>query len=128
MECCDKARVGKQLGLGVGAAAACAGVMAYAVRSPRSDLFGPSVWHGPRDLRAVALTFDDGPSESTPEILAELDRYRARATFFQCGLNIRRLPDIAREVFAAGHEIGNHSYTHPLLSLRSAGLIDEEFS
>src|SRR5947208_9199513 len=88
--------------------------LAYAVRSPRSDLFGPSVWHGPRDLRAVALTFDDGPSESTPEILAELERYRARATFFQCGLNIRRLPDVAREVFAAGHEIGNHSYTHPL--------------
>ena len=91
MQCCDKARAAKQLGLGVGAAAACAGVMAYAVRSPRSDLFGPSVWHGPRDLRAVALTFDDGPSESTPEILAELERYRARATFFQCGLNIRRL-------------------------------------
>jgi peptidoglycan/xylan/chitin deacetylase (PgdA/CDA1 family) len=102
--------------------------MAYAVRSPRSDIFGPSVWHGPRDLHAVALTFDDGPSESTPEILEVLDRYRARATFFQCGLNVNRLPDVSREVFAAGHEIGNHSYTHLLLSLKSPGLIEEEFT
>jgi peptidoglycan-N-acetylglucosamine deacetylase len=123
MDCSTRSRVATTLALGIGGAAA----FAYAVRSPRSSIFGPSVWHGPRDRRAIALTFDDGPSESTPEILELLDRYNAKATFFQCGLNVRRLPEISRAVLAAGHEIGNHSYTHLLLSLRSAGIIGEEF-
>ncbi len=127
MACCDKA-VARQVALGMGVAAAGVAAFGYAVRSPKSDVFGPSVWRGPLDRPAVALTFDDGPSESTPEILKLLHRHGARATFFQCGLNVRRLPEIAREVFAAGHEIGNHSYTHLLLSLKRAGIIDEEFS
>jgi peptidoglycan/xylan/chitin deacetylase (PgdA/CDA1 family) len=75
----------------------------------------------------VALTFDDGPSEATPAILEILERHRAPATFVQCGMNVRRLPEIARTVARAGHEIGNHSHTHLLLSLRPAGLIEEEF-
>ena len=124
MPCCDKARVA--LAATVCAAGAAAG--AYAVRSPRSGIFGPSVWHGPRDQAAIALTFDDGPSESTPEVLEILNRHGARATFFQCGLNVRRLPEITRDVLAAGHEIGNHSYTHLLLSLKSPSIVDEEFS
>jgi peptidoglycan/xylan/chitin deacetylase (PgdA/CDA1 family) len=128
MPCCDKARAARSVTLGMGMVAAGAAGMAYAVRAPRSDLFGPSVWRGPADRAAIALTFDDGPSESTPEILEVLDRHRARATFFQCGLNVRRVPDVSRQVFAAGHEIGNHSYTHLLLAMRSAGLIEEEFA
>ena len=107
----------------VGGAAA----LAYAVRAPRSSLFAPSVWRGPCDKPAVALTFDDGPSESTGSILEILERHRAAATFFQCGLNVRRLAPVAREVADTGHEIGNHSYTHLMLSLRAAGIIEEEF-
>jgi peptidoglycan/xylan/chitin deacetylase (PgdA/CDA1 family) len=118
----------KQVALGAGIAAAGAAALAYTARSPRSDFFGPSVWRGPQDRPAIALTFDDGPSESTPAILDLLDRHRARATFFQCGLNVRRLPDVSRAVLAAGHEVGNHSYTHLLMSLKPAGIIDEEFS
>ena len=102
--------------------------MGWAVRAPRSSVFGPSVHRGPRDRRAVALTFDDGPSESTPELLDLLDRYHVPATFFQCGLNVRRLPETTRAVRAAGHEIGNHSYTHLLLSLQSCTVIEEEFA
>jgi peptidoglycan/xylan/chitin deacetylase (PgdA/CDA1 family) len=117
-----------QAALSAAAVAAGVGGFAYAVRAPRSDVFGPSVWRGPRDRPAVALTFDDGPSESTPDILDVLDRYRARATFFQIGLNVRRLPDVSRQVFAAGHEIGNHSYTHLLLAMRAAGMIEQEFT
>jgi peptidoglycan/xylan/chitin deacetylase (PgdA/CDA1 family) len=128
MDFYDKSRVARKLTLGIGVAAAGAAAFAYAVRSPRSRVFGPSVWHGPRDRRAIALTFDDGPSESTPGILDLLDRYRAPATFFQCGLNVRRLPEIARAVRAGGHEIGNHSYTHLLLAMRSPGMIEEEFA
>jgi len=111
--------------LALGAAAAAA---AWAVRSPRSSVFGPSVYRGARDRRSVALTFDDGPSESTPQILELLARYSIPATFFQCGLNVLRLPDISTAVRAAGHEIGNHSHTHLLLPLAPRGIIEEEFA
>ena len=63
--------------------------------------------------KSIALTFDDGPSESTPDLLDYLDKEGIAATFFQCGMNVKRLPHIAGQVAAAGHEIGNHSYSHP---------------
>jgi peptidoglycan/xylan/chitin deacetylase (PgdA/CDA1 family) len=75
---------------------------------------------------AVALTFDDGPSESTPELLAILDRHSVRATFFQCGIHAERLPAVARAVSTAGHQIGNHTYSHPRLWLRSPAFIAAE--
>jgi peptidoglycan/xylan/chitin deacetylase (PgdA/CDA1 family) len=108
------------------AAALSAGVLAYAVRVPSCSVLAPSVHRGSGARPAIALTFDDGPSESTPELLEILARYRAPATFFQIGANVRRLPQIAREIAAAGHEIGNHTDTHPLLALKSPGFIDRE--
>src|SRR5579863_2803349 len=96
-----------------GAACAAAGFMAWAVRGRSARVLAPSFWRGPAGRRAVALTFDDGPSESTPEILEILDHYKVPATFFQIGANVKRLPEIARAVREAGHEIGNHSHTHP---------------
>ncbi|MGA2214186.1 MAG: polysaccharide deacetylase family protein [Bryobacteraceae bacterium] len=105
-----------------------AGVLAYAVRVPSCTLLAPSVHRGASTRPAIALTFDDGPSEATPELLEILARERAPATFFQIGANVRRLPAIAREVAAAGHEIGNHSDTHPLLALKSPGFIDRELA
>ncbi len=110
---------------GVGVAAGC---MAWAVRGRSSAVFGPSVWHGPRDRRRLALTFDDGPSESTSEVLGTLERYGARATFFQCGRNVRRLPEMARAVADAGHEIGNHGDSHARLWLRPASFIENEIA
>jgi peptidoglycan-N-acetylglucosamine deacetylase len=100
-------------------ASASAALMAWAVRGRSSAVFGDSLWRGPRGRRALALTFDDGPSESTPALLEVLARYRVPATFFQCGVNVERLPAIARAVYGAGHEIGNHSQTHPYLCFRS---------
>jgi peptidoglycan/xylan/chitin deacetylase (PgdA/CDA1 family) len=100
--------------------------LAWAVRGRSASVFGRSVWRGPRDRRAVALTFDDGPSESTPEILEILGTYGVTATFFQCGANVERLPQIAREVAAGGHEVGNHTYSHPYLFLRSPDAIEAE--
>jgi peptidoglycan-N-acetylglucosamine deacetylase len=100
--------------------------MAWAVRGRASAVFAPGIWRGPADRRALALTFDDGPSEATPEILEILDRHRARATFFPCGANVERLPAIARAAASAGHEIGNHSYSHPYLFLRSPGAIEAD--
>jgi peptidoglycan/xylan/chitin deacetylase (PgdA/CDA1 family) len=110
------------------AAVLSAGVLAYAVRVPSCSLLAPSVHRGAATRPAIALTFDDGPSESTPELLQILARYRAPATFFQIGANVRRLPEVAREIVAAGHEIGNHSDTHPLLALKSPGFIDRELA
>lgn len=100
----------------------CAGAVAgaaWAVRGRSSAVFGPSVWRGPRHRKAVALTFDDGPSPSTPELLRVLAELGVRATFFQIGSNAAAYPEIARQVSAAGHEIGNHTMDHARLWLRS---------
>ncbi|HTP31991.1 MAG TPA: polysaccharide deacetylase family protein [Candidatus Acidoferrales bacterium] len=107
-------------------AAASAAWMAWAVRGRASSVFAPSIWRGPRDRRAVALTFDDGPSEATLEILEILARHKAAATFFVCGANVERLPEVVRAAARAGHEIGNHSHTHPYLFLRSPGDIEAD--
>ena len=105
--------------MAIGSLAAVAGGMAYAVRSPRSSLLAPSVYEGDSARRSIALTFDDGPSESTPAVLELLAQYGAHATFFQCGANVQRLPSIARAVAQNGHEIGNHTHSHPMLQFKS---------
>jgi cellulose synthase/poly-beta-1,6-N-acetylglucosamine synthase-like glycosyltransferase/peptidoglycan/xylan/chitin deacetylase (PgdA/CDA1 family)/spore germination protein YaaH len=62
----------------------------------------------------LALTFDDGPDDVyTPEILDELQRLDARATFFVVGQNVERYPDVVRRMYEEGHEIGNHTFSHP---------------
>src|ERR1051326_877558 len=101
-------------GLQIGAIGAAFAGMGWAVRGRASSVFGPSVWHGDRGRRSIALTFDDGPSESTPQILEILEDYGVPAAFFQCGANVERLPKVARAVRKAGHEIGNHSHSHAL--------------
>ncbi|HTW65353.1 MAG TPA: polysaccharide deacetylase family protein [Bryobacteraceae bacterium] len=113
--------------LGAAAVVSAAG-LTYAVRVPSCSWLAPSVSRGPSARRSIALTFDDGPSESTPELLELLARHRAPSTFFQIGANVRRLPQIAREVAAAGHDIGNHTETHPLLALKSGGFIYSELA
>jgi peptidoglycan-N-acetylglucosamine deacetylase len=105
------------LTLSIAGGAACAAFSAgmyYAAGVPSSQLFGPSLVHR-RDSegRAIALTFHDGPSETTPAVLDALSEARASATFFQIGSNARRLPDIARRVAQEGHEIASHTETHP---------------
>jgi peptidoglycan/xylan/chitin deacetylase (PgdA/CDA1 family) len=99
---------------------------AWAVRGRSSGLFGANVWRGPSTRRAIALTFDDGPSESTPRLLELLAHANARATFFQCGANADRLPAFARESSGAGHEIGNHTYSHAKLYLKGSALVETE--
>ncbi len=103
-----------------------AGVSAWAVRAPRSSLLGPVIWRGPRDAKAIAFTFDDGPSEGTMELLDLLDQHQARATFFVCGVNVLRLPAAAREIVARGHEIANHTMTHQALYLQRRETIRRE--
>jgi peptidoglycan-N-acetylglucosamine deacetylase len=100
-----------------GAACAATALMAYAVRGRSSSLLAPSVYRGPSSRRAIALTFDDGPTESTPRLLDLLEDLPA--TFFVCGQNVERRPEILRSTAEAGHEIGNHTYSHQPLYFRS---------
>lgn len=103
-----------------------AGVLAYGARGRSAQLFCPSVWRGPKSRRVIALTFDDGPSESTLDLLSLLHTYGARATFFQLGHHVRRLPRVVRRCIEEGHELGNHSDRHHGLWLRSPRFIREE--
>jgi len=112
-----------ELAAGVAAALAAA---AYAVRGPSCQWLGPSIYRGPRNRAAIALTFDDGPSPGTPELLELLAQHEARATFFVCGLNVERYPQIVRAAVEAGHELGNHGYAHAHLWLRNPAFIYQE--
>lgn len=107
--------------------AAAAGGMAWAVRGRSSQVFGPSVWRARPGRKAIALTFDDGPTAATTAILRILESYGVAATFFQCGVNVLRAPDLSRAVAAGPHEIGNHSHTHPNFALKRPPYIMEEF-
>ena len=106
--------------------AAGAAFMSWAVRGRSSAVFAPSIWRARTERQAIALTFDDGPSESTPRLLEILAGHNVPATFFQIGANVDRLPEIARTVGQAGHLIGNHSYTHPLFCFRPPGFAFED--
>jgi peptidoglycan/xylan/chitin deacetylase (PgdA/CDA1 family) len=108
------------------ATAAAAGLLAWGVRGRSSTLLAPSVWRGPRGRRVLALTFDDGPSEQTPELLDLLALHGVPATFFAVGAHARRLPQVAQRVVAAGHELGNHTDTHARLYLRTPVFIRDE--
>jgi len=102
--------------------------MVWAVRGRSSSVFAPSFWRGEPGRKAIALTFDDGPSPGTPALLHLLAEYRIPATFFQIGANTVAWPEIARAVHAAGHEIGNHSQTHPNFALTRPSFIGGEFA
>jgi peptidoglycan/xylan/chitin deacetylase (PgdA/CDA1 family) len=73
-----------------------------------------------KERSAVLLTFDDGPEPAVTEaILDRLRRYHARAVFFSIGCNVERAGHLLDLVRRDGHEIGNHSFAHPLKSPRS---------
>ena len=88
---------------------------AAGMRVPRvvAPLFDSMTWRLPEtEGPAAALTFDDGPTGATPELLDALAASDARATFFLLGENVERRPDMAAAVVAAGHEVANHSWSH----------------
>ena len=70
-----------------------------------------------RSRKAVALTFDDGPNPNTTPIALELlKKYNAKGTFFMVGKAVAGNEEIIKQVVAEGHQIGNHSWSHPLLT------------
>lgn len=76
--------------------------------------------YGNAQGKQVVLTFDDGPdSNYTPKILDILAKYHVQATFFVVGENVEKAPALIQRMYQEGHEIGNHTYTHPNLSATS---------
>lgn len=91
------------------------------------QLLGNLVCHGTDERKRIALTFDDAPSERTSDaVLAVLAEKNVKATFFMIGENIERYPQAAQRIAAAGHEMGNHSYSHRRFLLRSPAFIARE--
>ena len=107
-------------------ALAIVGVLAYGLGSPRATLLAPALVRS-LDPHEVMLTFDDGPSVPyTGQILDILRSQGIKATFFLCGANAQRYPDLVRRIRDEGHEIGNHTWSHHYLYLASRVTIANE--
>ena len=112
---------------GLAAAGLLAGGYAYAANWPTSQIFGATVVSGPDAMdgtHRVALTYDDGPStRNTAALLDVLAERNVRATFFLIGEHVRKHPEMARRVAAAGHVLGNHTAMHPNLSRQNSARV-----
>ena len=101
---------------GLATGLAICGLWALCVFRPRSGIFGPVACRV--DGPGVLLTIDDGPHpEDTPAILDLLDEHQVKAVFFVIGDRVKEHPELAREIVARGHELGNHTMTHPQESM-----------
>lgn len=81
------------------------------------------------DEKKIALTFDDGPAgKMTDKYLAVLDEYDAKATFFLLGQWVNKYPEQAKNIAAAGHEVGSHSWAHHNLPTKDKEFIKEDFA
>ena len=106
------------MGVAAVTAAAAAG---YQSMAPTGQWYGRTLARLPGRGKRIALTYDDGPNDPhTLRLLEVLAKHEVRATFFIIGHFVRERPEIAREVARAGHVIGNHTFTHPLLIFESA--------
>jgi len=108
------------------AAVAAAG---YQTLAPTGQWYGKTFTGVPRGSRQLALTYDDGPNDPhTLRLLEVLGKHNVRATFFLIGCYVRQRPEIAREIVQAGHVVGNHTFTHPLLTLKSEREIKQQLA
>src|SRR6266852_1269096 len=111
------------LGYLIGAAAATvASAAGYQSMAPAGQWLGRTFKGLKRPSKQLSLTYDDGPNDPhTLRLLEVLAKHNVRATFFLIGRYVQQRPDIARELVKAGHVIGNHTFTHPLLTFKSTG-------
>ncbi len=97
-------------------------LLLYATLVPNCQWWGPVIRSFQTTQPEVWLTIDDGPSLAhTTQILELLDRFQARATFFVIGQRAEEYPHLITEILSRGHEIANHTYTHPSGSFWAAG-------
>lgn len=107
--------------------AACGLMVGLAAQSAQARVVdGNVIMDQPMRENLCALTFDDGPSVNTPHLLDMLEEYGIPATFFLLGNQAERHPDIVKRIIAEGHEVGNHSYSHPNLRVVSPARKEEE--
>lgn len=96
-------------------------------RSRTFQFFGEIVPRVETSQKVVALTFDDGPTEeATAEILAILDQYNVKATFFLIGAELEKNMNEGKRIVSAGHEVGNHSYSHSRMMFVSPSFVRNE--
>ena len=89
--------------------------------------FGKNIVRLNTDQRIVALTYDDGPNPPyTDQLLDVLAKHNVKATFFMIGNRIERHPETVRRVIAEGHQVGNHTYSHPLLGFLPPTYVQQE--
>jgi peptidoglycan/xylan/chitin deacetylase (PgdA/CDA1 family) len=99
----------------------------WACATPTSTFFRPVLVRGPQRGKRISLTFDDGPAgQFTEQVLDILRQQHVPATFFVCGKNVEEHPDLLRRIVAEGHEVGNHSYSHPYFFFKSRRRMVEE--
>lgn len=84
------------------------------IRSPKlaRKAFPSALWSVKSQEQVLYLSFDDGPTERTHEILSLLEKHQAKATFFCVGQNVQNNPASFNQIKAAGHQVGNHSFSH----------------
>lgn len=122
----NPAMLGATLSLAAAAAASAAG---YQSMAPTGQWYGRAFSRGPRGSKQLAFTYDDGPNDPhTLRLLEVLAKHSVQATFFMIGRYVQQRPDIVRDVVKAGHIVGNHTFSHPLLIFKSAGEIRSELA
>lgn len=114
---------------GAASLAAVAVTAGYQSMAPTGQWYGRTFTALARGTKHLALSYDDGPNDPhTFRLLEVLARHNVHATFFLIGGYVRRRPDIAGEIVKAGHIVGNHTFTHPLLTFQSETEIRKELS
>jgi peptidoglycan/xylan/chitin deacetylase (PgdA/CDA1 family) len=89
------------------------GIFAFGIASIRMQFFGPALCRAAPGRMRIALTFDDGPDPlATPALLELLRHEKVPATFFCIGKHVAAHPQLAAQIAADGHLIGNHTYRH----------------
>jgi peptidoglycan/xylan/chitin deacetylase (PgdA/CDA1 family) len=105
-------------------AAAAASAAGYQSMAPTGQWYGKTFTGLARGSKQLALTYDDGPNDPhTLRLLEVLAKHEVRATFFLIGRYVQQRPDIVRELVKAGHVVGNHTFSHPLLIFEPTGAI-----
>ena len=101
----------------------------YQSMAPTGQWYGRTFTSLTRGTKQLALTYDDGPNDPhTMRLLEVLAKHDVRATFFLIGRYVQQRPDIVRELVKAGHVIGNHTFTHPLLIFKGAAEVRKELT
>jgi peptidoglycan-N-acetylglucosamine deacetylase len=90
------------------------------------QLFGGLTDQVETNQKVVALTFDDGPSKNVDKILPLLDKYQAKATFFLIGNEIEKYQEEAQKIVKAGHQVGNHTYSHNRMIFKTPSYLKAE--